>query len=71
MRYVLSRDEEAFIKSFAACMSKKPESVGKEAAFDFVSCVIVRRHYGYIDEWQNLSSWTEQDWDPWLAAPNG
>ena len=70
MRYALARDEEAFLKDFAVCMSKKPPSLGKEAAFDYVSRVIVRRRYGYIDEWQHLASWTEQDWDRWLAATN-
>jgi hypothetical protein len=70
MRYVMSRDEEDFLKRFSTCMSKRPHSIGKEAAFDYVSRVIVRRRYGYIDEWQSLSSWTEQDWDRWLAATN-
>ena len=71
MRYALSRDEEDFLKRFATCISKRPPSRGKEAAFDYVSRVIVRRRYGYFDEWQSLSSWTDQDWDRWLAATNG
>jgi hypothetical protein len=71
MRYVLSRDEEAFIKGLAECMPKKRPSRGMEAAFDYVSRVIARRRQGYIDEWQHLSSWTEQDWDRWLAVTNG
>ena len=41
-----------------------------EAAFDYVGRVIARRRCGYIAEWQRLASWTEQDWDRWLAATN-
>ncbi len=68
MRFVLSRDEEAFIKNLAHCMSKRPPSRGMEAAFDYVGRVIARSRYGYIAEWQRLASWT--DWDRWLAATN-
>lgn len=70
MRFVLSREEEAFIKNLAHCMSKRAPSRGMEAAFDYVGRVIARRRYGYIAEWQRLASWTEQDWDRWLAATN-
>ena len=71
MHFVLSRDEEAFIKNLAQCMSKKPPSRGMEAAFDYVGRVIARRRHGYVGEWQQLASWTEQEWDRWLAATNG
>ena len=68
MRYTLSRDEEAFIKNLAQCMSKKAPSRGMEAAFDYVGRVIARRRHGYAAEWQRLASWTEKDWDRWLDA---
>ena len=51
-------------------MSKRPPSRGMEAAFDYVGRVIARKRRGYVDEWQHLASWTEQDWDRWLAATN-
>ena len=71
MRFVLSRDEEAFIKGLARSMSNKPPSRGMEAAFDYVGRVIARRRHGYVDEWQHLALWTEHDWDQWLAVTNG
>jgi len=70
MRFVLSKDEEDFIKNLAQCMSKKPPSRGMEAAFDYVGRVIARRRHGYIAEWQRLASWAEQDGDRRLAATN-
>jgi hypothetical protein len=68
MRFRLSQDEEVVIKNLAACMSKKPPSQGVDAAFDYVGRVIARRRYGYISEWRQLATWTEKDWDRWLAA---
>jgi hypothetical protein len=64
----LAKDEEAVINELAACMSKKAPSPGMEAAFDYVGRVIARRRYGYVSEWRQLASWTEKDWDRWLAA---
>ncbi len=64
----LARDEEAVINELAACMSKKAPSPGMEAAFDYVGRVIARRRYGYVSEWRQLASWTEKDWDRWLAV---
>jgi hypothetical protein len=64
----LAKDEEAVINELAACMSKKAPSPGMEAAFDYVGRVIARRRYGYASEWRQLASWTEKDWDRWLAA---
>ena len=64
----LANDEEAVIKNLAACMSMKAPSPGMEAAFDYVGRVIARRRLGYASEWRQLASWTEQDWDRWLAA---
>lgn len=66
--YILSRDEEVFIKSLAQCMSTKPPSRGMEAAFDYVGRVIARRRHGYVDEWQRVANWSEKDWDRWLDA---
>ena len=68
MRFRLSDDEEIVIKHLAACMSKKTPTRGMDAAFDYVGRVIARRRYGYVSEWQLLASWTEKDWDRWLAA---
>jgi hypothetical protein len=64
----LAKDEEAVINELAACMSKKAPSPGMEAAFDYVGRVIARRRFGHASEWRQLASWTEQDWDRWLAA---
>jgi hypothetical protein len=64
----LAKDEEAVITELAACMSKKAPSPGMEAAFDYVGRVIARRRYGHACEWRQLTSWTEKDWDRWLAA---
>ena len=50
------------------CMSKKAPSPGMEAAFDYVGRVIARRRFGYVSEWRQLASWTEKDWERWLAA---
>jgi hypothetical protein len=38
------------------------------AAFDYVGRVIARRRHGYVDEWLRVATWTEKDWDRWLAA---
>jgi len=64
----LAKDEEAVINELATCKSKKAQSPGMEAAFDYVGRVIARRRFGYISEWRLLASWTEKDWDRWLAA---
>jgi hypothetical protein len=64
----LANDEEAVIKNLVACMAMKAPSPGMEAAFDYVGRVIARRRYGYVSEWRQLASWTEKDWDRWLAA---
>jgi hypothetical protein len=68
MRFRLSDDEETVIKNLAACMSKKTPTRGMDAAFDYVGRVIARRRFGYASEWRQLASWTEKDWDRWLAA---
>ena len=68
IKWAASMASFLIINELATCKSKKAQSPGMEAAFDYVGRVIARRRFGYISEWRLLASWTEKDWDRWLAA---